>query len=156
MDTTLLALLLASLAFAALLAYFILYRREYDIGGRGRAGIFIILFVITPVLVIAMVLQAGADTRLQQAGFMPHPSFGNVSGIAAGLGGEPYWVFESTAGPDDVLDYYRRAENHPDWILVRDSGDRLIFEQDEQRMLVSMDDRKVFFTMLKSNRAPAE
>ena len=156
MDATLLVLLLASLAFAALLAYFIFVRREWDIGGRGRAGIFTILFVIAPVLVIAMVLQSGADTRLQEAGFVPHASFDSVSGVAAGLGDEPYWVFDSAAGRDAILAFYRLPENHPGWRLTGDSAGRLVFERQGKRMLVNVDERHVFFTRFEADTAHME
>ena len=96
------------------------------------------------------------EAVMQEAGFVPHASFDSVSGVAAGLGDEPYWVFDSAAGRDAILAFYRLPENHPGWTLTGDSAGRLVFERQGKRMLVNVDERHVFFTRFEADTAHME
>ena len=73
METSLLTILVFCLSFASLLYYVFIVRNEVDLGARGKSGLFTILFVILPVLVIALWNQLESKDRLSEIGFNPYP-----------------------------------------------------------------------------------
>lgn len=95
MDLSLIALLGGCLMTAALLYYVIFVRREQPISSWGKSGIVTLMFVLVPVLVIALWFQDGAVNRLEQMGFEPYPGFVSCSGIATGLGEKPFGYLPS-------------------------------------------------------------
>ena len=147
MDLSLIALLGGCLMMAALLYYVIFVRREQPISSWGKSGIVTLMFVLVPVLVIALWFQAGAVNRLEQMGFEPYPGFVSSSGIATGLGEKPFWVFTVEGGAEPVLEFYKLAENRKGWMLVSESKSLLLFEREGKSVAVSAVADSVAFMM---------
>ena len=103
MEISLILILCGCISFAALLYYFIFAKKEADLGGRGRAGIFSILFVIVPIILIVLFMQFEAESNLVKMGFKPHPSFSSSVGAATGTGENPTWVFSTTGETGSIL-----------------------------------------------------
>ena len=147
MDTALFAILGFCLFFAALLYYVIFVRREARLGPWGRSGLVTLLFVITPVLVIVLWYQSGAQSRLAKLGFNPYPGFISSSGIATGSGETPIWVFSIEGDERSVLMFYKKNENHDGWSLVSESETGLIFERGNEVLTVFVGAGSVVFSM---------
>ncbi len=148
MDMSLFAILGFCWSFAALLYYFLFVKKVIDIGGRGRAGIFAILFVITPILLVVLLDQSGAEGRLNKIGFAPYPEFSGSVGIATGTGLNPIWVFSTDAETASVIQFYKVRVNHGEWTLVAESRDGLKFEKDDQYMSIHVGDGNVVFSSM--------
>ncbi|HOP18113.1 MAG: hypothetical protein KDI22_06255 [Gammaproteobacteria bacterium] len=147
MDLSLIALLGGCLLLAAVLYYVIFVRREHPISPWGKSGLVTLMFVLVPVLVIALWYQAGAESRLAQIGFTPYPGFASSSGVATGLGENPVWVFSVEGGAKPVLEFYGRPENRKGWALVSESESLLLFEREGKSVAVSAVADSVAFTM---------
>lgn len=147
MDPSLIALLVGFVLMAALLYHVIFIRREHPIGSWAKSGLVVFVFLLIPVLLIALGFQAGAENRLQKIGFRPYPGFVSSSGIATGLGENPFWVFSVEGGATAVLEYYRQPENREGWVLVADSEFLLLFEREGQKVAVSAVADGVTFTL---------
>jgi hypothetical protein len=152
MDSSLIALLGGCLLMAALLYYVIFVRREHLIISWGKSGLVSLVFVLVPVLLIALWFQSGAENRLERIGFKPYPGFVSSSGIATGLGEKPFWVFSVEGGAETVLEYYRQPENRNGWALVADTESLLLFEREGKSVAVSSLGDSVAFTMGKLNK----
>lgn len=147
METSLLLTLGACLAFAALLYYFFFIRRETDLGARGKAGIFIIICVITPILLIILLDQSGAEDRLRETGFNPYPDFASSVGAATGTDKNPIWLFSTGGNADAVFRFYKEKKNHRGWSLVAEEPGELVFNKGRQRMSIRIDDGNVLFSL---------
>lgn len=150
METSLLIILGSCISFSALLYYFIFVKRESDLGWRGRAGIFSILFIITPIILIVLFSQSGAEDRLRKIGFEPHPNFSGSVGIAVGTGKNPIWVFSTDGDSNSILQFYKVHENHGDWSLLTESQNELVFEKEHQKMSIHIGDGNVVFSLMAS------
>ena len=147
MDLSLLAILVFCVLFAAVLYYLIFVKKDVLPDGRAQSGLVTALFVITPVLVIVLWYQSGSESRLQKLGFNPYPGFVSSSGIAAGQGKAPIWVFAIEGDEGSVLQFYKSNENHLGWSLVSESEMGLIFERGSERLSVSVGEGNVVFSM---------
>lgn len=147
MDFSLLAILIFCVSYAALLYYIIFVRREARLGPWGRSGLVTLLFVITPVLVMVLWYQSGAESRLERMGFTPYPGFVSSSGIAAGQGKAPVWVFSIEGHEGAVLQFYKRDENHVGWSLVSESEMGLMFARGDERLSVYVGADNAVFTL---------
>jgi hypothetical protein len=147
MDFSLIALLGFCLFFAALLYYVIFVRREEPIGPWGKSGLVILIFLIVPVLIIALWYQAEAERRLEEIGFTPYPGFISSSGVATGSGENPVWVFSLDGDVDAVLDFYKSAENHKGWALVSESESLLMFEREGEALSMFVGAGSVAFSI---------
>lgn len=147
METPLLLILGACLSFAALLYYFLIIKRETDLGWRGRSGIFVIIFVITPVLLIVLFNQSGAEDRLRKTGFNPYPDFSSSVGTATGTGEKPIWLFSTDSKADSVLLFYKEEKNHHGWSLIAEDHNKLVFEKGRQTMSIRIDNGNVLFSL---------
>ncbi len=149
MDLSLIALLAGCLLLAGLLYYVIFVRREHPVSPWGKSSLVTLVFLLIPVLLIALWYQAGAQDRLVQIGFTPYPGFVASSGVATGLGERPVWVFSVDGGAEPVLEFYRRPDNRKGWVLVSDGRSLLLFEREGKSVAVSAVADSVAFTMLK-------
>ena len=109
METSLILILSISLSFAALLYYVFIVKRQLDIGARGVAGMIVILVVITPILLMVIFNQSGAEQRLRKYGFNPHPDFTGSVGIATGSGKHPIWLFSTNAKTESIVQFYKET-----------------------------------------------
>ena len=148
MDTSLLTLLGFCWALAAILYYLFVVRREVDLGGLGKSGLIILMFVITPVLVIALWNQSEAEVRLSRVGFNAHPGFVSSVGIATGAGSDPVWVFSVETDENLILNYYKKRENHGPWQLVSESENSLLFQKEAEIMTIHVSDKRVVFSLI--------
>ena len=150
MEISLLAILVFCVSYDALLYYFIFIRREARLGPWGRSGLVTLLFVITPVLVMILWYQSGAESRLERMGFSPYPGFVSSSGIATGSGEAPIWVFSIEGNEGSVLQFYRKNENHVGWTLVSESEMGLTFERGSEILSVFVGADNVIFSLKPS------
>ena len=147
MDPILTTLLLAVLALAGLLYYVFIVRREPDFGGRGMAAMITLLFVLVPVLLITLWLQSDSAQRLSNTGFVPHPALVSTTGVAAGVGEDPVWVYSIAGDPRVIVQFYRDPANHPGWQQVSDSESMLIFESEDRRMSLFVSVKTAIFAL---------
>lgn len=147
MDLDLIALLGGCLLLAALLYYVIFVRREEPIGSWGKSGLVSLVFVLVPVLLIALWYQSGAENRLKEIGFTPYPGFISSSGVAAGQGKNPIWVFSVEGDLAAVLEFYRRPENHNGWTLVSENEGLLLFRHEKRLVSISANMKSVAFLL---------
>ena len=150
MEMSLLPILVFCVSYAAFLYYFIFVRKEARLGPWGRSGLVTLLFVITPVLVMTLWFQSGAENRLERLGFTPYPGFVSSSGIATGSGEAPIWVFSITGNEDSVLQFYKKNKNHPGWSLVSETKMGLTFERGSETLSVFVEPGNVVFTLKPS------
>lgn len=150
METSLLALLVCLLLFAGVLYYIFIIKQANDLGAGGKSGLFSILFVLAPLILIALWSQSGSEERLSQIGFKPHPSFISSVGAATGSGDNPLWMFSTNADPNSIFQFYKLPENHGDWSMVSESADNLIFTKGEKRFSIFVAKDSVVFTMLQA------
>ncbi|MGE0484499.1 MAG: hypothetical protein AB7Q81_10195 [Gammaproteobacteria bacterium] len=147
MDVTLLGLLAASVALAALLFHVFVVRRERDLGGQGKAGLIAVLGILVPVLVLALWHQSQAKGRLQALGFAIAPALGASVGAAVGGGDPPTWLFALEDDGRTLLDFYRARGNRPGWTLAAETPGRLVLERDGSRMSVQVGDEHAVFVL---------
>lgn len=147
MDTGLIWTLLFCWSLAALLYYVVIVRQERDLGGWGISSLFALIFVITPILLMALWSQKGAEDRLLEIGFKPHPSFDSSIGIAAGVGENPTWIFSTTAAEGVLIDYYKDRENRGTWRVSSENEGGLLFEKGRQRMTLFVGGGNVVFSL---------
>ena len=150
MEISLISILCGCISFAALLYYFIFAKKEADLGGRGRAGIFSILFVIVPIILIVLFMQFEAESNLVKMGFKPHPSFSSSVGAATGTGENPTWVFSTTGETGSILQFYKNPSNHDGWTLNVENQNLLIFRKDSKKMSVLVNNGNVVFSLIKN------
>lgn len=147
MDSTLIAILVGGLSFAALLYYVFFIRRETDLSGWGTSGLIAMLFVIAPVIIMALWSQSGAESRLNELGFEPHPGFVSSVGIATGTGRNPTWVFSTDAEAQAIMDFYRQHQNRDGWSLAAERQSSLTFTKAHERMTVHVSEGSVIFAL---------
>ena len=87
MNPTLITLLVTVLALAGLLYFVFVVRRQPDLGGRGLAGLTVLMFILAPVLLIVLWLQSDSAQNLSDSGFVSHPALVSSMGVATGVGG---------------------------------------------------------------------
>lgn len=115
-------------ALLAWLNFHLGFRRPVPLLAWLPQGAFLVfMFLLIPVCLFALWNQHRASDRLSATGIVPHPTFEHAVGIATGRGESPIWLFELTATPDEVLEFYRAEDNHNGWQLVSDSPPMLIF-----------------------------
>lgn len=147
MDLALIVLLGFCLVLAALLYYVIFVRREKRLSPWGMSSLLALLFIVIPVIMIALWYQSGAGHRLEQLGFQPYPGLISSSGIATGTGKAPIWVFSIEGDDAPVLQFYRQRENHKGWSLVTESHYGLMFKREEEVLTLLVGDGKVVFSL---------
>ena len=147
METSLFLILGLSLAYAALLYYIFIVRRQSDIGSLGVSAMMVMLFIITPIMLMAVFSQSGAEQRLKEHGFSPHPNFTGSVGVATGEGENPIWVFSTDTNMQSIVKFYKKPGNHDGWLLVSESNNRLVFVKKDQRMSINISSKNVAFTV---------
>ncbi len=111
------------------------------------AGLVVLMFLLAPVLLIVLWLQADSARKLSDAGFPPHPALGSSMGVATGVGENPVWVFSIEGDRAAIVQFYRDPANHLGWRRVSDSKDMLIFESDGRRMSLFVSDDSAIFAL---------
>jgi hypothetical protein len=142
---------------AATLWYFFVLKGHEDWGGRARASIIIILFVLAPVVTATLWGQHQAKSRLAETGIALHPDLGpSVGAAVGGIASTDTWLFEFNHSADAFLDFYRAPAHRTGWELTADAGTTLILKKDRQQLLVSHDDDSVAFMLdaLVTSRDP--
>lgn len=147
MDTSLLLLLIAGLGYAALLYYLLFVRSERDPAGWGLSGIMAMLFIIAPIIVIVLWSQSGAQQRLHDLGFVPHPKFVSSMGIATGVGESPTWVFDTDATEAEIVAFYKREEHRPGWQLTGQGPSVLVFKNARRTLTLFTGDGSAVFVL---------
>ena len=147
MQTSLILILGISLSFAALLYYVFIVKRQLDIGSRGVAGMIVILVIITPIILMVIFNQSGAEQRLKKYGFNPHPDFTGSVGIATGSGENPIWLFSTNTKTEFIVKFYKQADNHDGWVLISENNSRLVFVKKGKKMSINISNKNVFFTL---------
>lgn len=148
MELSLILILGSCILFAAVLYYFLFVKREADLGERGKAGIFTIFFVIAPIILIVLLMQFGAESRLEKLGFKPHPSFSSSVGAATGVGENPIWIFSATGNPDSIFQFYKDPRNHAGWSLQAENTNGLVFRKDKNKMSILINNGDVVFSLV--------
>ena len=147
MDPTLITLLVTVLAFAGLLYFVFIVRRQPDPGAKGVAGLVVLMFLLAPVLVIVLWLQSDSGQKLSDTGFTPHPALVSSMGVATGVGDNPIWAFSIDGDRAAIMQFYRDPANHPGWQQVSDSENILIFESNDRRMSLFVSDDGAIFAL---------
>ena len=147
MDPALIALLGGCLSLAILLYYVIFIRRDGAVGSWGKSGLLTLLFVLIPVLVIALWNQSGAESRLALIGLSPYPGLTSSSGVATGQGKNPVWVFSVEGGAEPALKFYSHPENHKGWTLVSKSKSLLLFKSEGKTLVISANAESMAFML---------
>jgi len=148
MDPTLITLLVTVLAFAGLLYFVFIVRRQPDPGAKGVAGLIVLMFVLAPVLLIVLWLQSDSAQRLSDTGFVPHPALAASTGEAAGVGENPVWVFWIKGDSDAIVRFYKDPGCREGWQQVWASDGMLMFESDGgQRMSLFISDDSAIFSL---------
>ncbi|MCB1957930.1 MAG: hypothetical protein KDG55_19780 [Rhodocyclaceae bacterium] len=147
MDPALLTLLGLFVALAAVLHHVFVVRRADDAGGQGKAGLFVLGAVLIPVVLLALWYQSGAQNRLAEIGFAPHPAFGSSVGAASGAGKQPIWMFATSADPESILAFYREPGNHGGWSLESEANRMLVFDRGRERATITVGQEAVIITV---------
>lgn len=147
MQTSLILILVFSLSFAALLYYVFIVKRQLDLGGRGVAGMIVILVIITPIILMVIFYQSGAEQRLKKYGFNPHPDFTGSVGIVTGLGENPIWLFSANTKTEFIVEFYKKTDNHDGWVLISENNSRLVFVKKDKKMSIIISNENVLFTL---------
>ena len=147
METSLILILGISLFYAALLYYLFIVKRLKDLGSQGVAGMMVILFVIAPIVLIVVFNQSGAEQRLKEYGFNPHPDFTSSIGVATGSGENPIWLFSTETKTESIVQFYKKAENHDGWLFIRENNNGLVFVKKDKKMLINISNENVSFTL---------
>ena len=148
MEISLILILGVSLSFAALLYYVFVVKRQLDIGARGVAAMIAILVIITPILLMVLFNQSGAEQRLKKLGFNPHPDFTASVGVATGMGENPIWLFSTNAKTETIVKFYKSKDNHHGWSLISESYNRLVFVKKDKKISISVSNENVYFTLM--------
>lgn len=150
MDETLIYFLVGCLLWATLLFYIFGVRRAADLGAGGISGLVIVAALIIPVLGLALWSQSQSFSRLEELGFEIYEGLDSSVGVASGTGAEPAWVYSLSTPGSDVLDFYRRPENHRGWKLTADTPMSLVFEQGVSKMSLKISNGTAAFLMFRS------
>jgi len=135
---SLVGLLLASGALAALGFYLGFVRRVRPLGWLAQATFGFMLAFMVPLLGYVLWLQAGAAGRLARTGLVPHPDARHAIGLAVGQGvGSPQWLFALAAGAEGDLAFYELPEHRQGWEIVGRSEGMWVLERGERRMVVT-------------------
>ena len=152
MDSTLLVLLFAVVAFAAALYYLYIVRGWYDWVHRARASIVVVMCVLVPVLVITLWQQHEARDELAARGISIHPELGSSVGIATGsIVSGTHWAFRFEAGRTTLLDYYREPGHRPGWVIAEDNDVFLILGREDQRLMISTSNNTAIFQLSRAS-----
>ncbi len=149
MDPVLIALLIFSLLLAALLFHFTRSTVNVDPVPWVRTARFLILAVMIPIILTTLLLQAGAEQRLENTGFKVHPALNSSAGLSVGLGENPVWVFSSTASAESIRGFYEQPENRSGWMPAIYTGNALLYKQDGFSMSILVDGEQVVFALLR-------
>ena len=147
MESSLILTLGLSLLYAASLYYIFIVKRLRDLGSDGVAGMIVILVVITPIILMVLYNQSGADQRLKKYGFNPHPDFTSSVGIATGSGEHPTWLFSTNAKIESIVEFYKKLDNHKGWLLISENNNRLVFVKEGEKMSININDENIVFTL---------
>ncbi len=148
MEISLIIILSFTLLFAVLLYYVFIVKRKHDLGARGIAGMIVMIAIIAPILLMVLFNQSGAEQRLKEMGFNPHPDFTGSIGIATGSGENPIWIFSTNAETESIVHFYKERDNHDGWSLISENHNRLFFIKKDKKMSISVSNKKVFFTLI--------
>ena len=147
MDITLVVFLVALLALAALLYYVFIVKQSPDAGGKGFVGLIVILFILTPAVLVMLWIQTTSDDRLNEIGFRPHPALRSSVGLATGIGDNPVWVFAIDGDPRQIMEFYKVQDNHSGWQLVYEGQNLLVYEREAQSLSIFLADDDVIFAL---------
>ena len=152
MDSTLIVLLFAVVAFAAALYYLYIVRGWYDWAHRARASIVVLIGVLVPVLVMTLWNQHGARDELAAQGISIHPDLGSSVGIATGsVASGTHWAFRFEGGRPALLDYYREPRHRPQWVIAEDNEVFLVLRKEDQRLMISASDKTAIFQLSRAS-----
>jgi hypothetical protein len=136
---SLVALLLACVALAALGFFLGFVRRVRPFGWLPQATFVFMAALMVPLLVILLGWQAGAAERLARTGVVPHPDARHAIGLAVGRGdASPQWLFALDDAAGTGLGYYELPEHRDGWEIVSRSDGMWILERGERRMVVTL------------------
>lgn len=147
MAVTLVVFLVAILALAALLFYVFVVKQTPDAGGKGVAGLVLILFILTPVVLFMLWNQSASVDRLNDIGFSAHPALRPSVGMATGIGENPVWVFAMDGDPRRIVQFYKQTDNHSGWQLVYEGQNLLVYEKEAQSLSIFIADDDVIFAL---------
>ena len=147
MAVTLVVFLVAILALAALLFYVFVVKQAPDAGGKGVAGLVLILFILTPVVLFMLWNQSASVDRLNDIGFSAHPALRPSVGMATGIGENPVWVFAMDGDPRRIVQFYKQTDNHSGWQLVYEGQNLLVYEKEAQSLSIFIADDDVIFAL---------
>ena len=151
MDYSLLTLFGVILLYVVILYYIFIIKRYRDFLSQGRASIFILLFLIVPVIIVVLYNQSNAESRLAQTGFKPYPGISRSVGVLTGTGKNPLWLFSIDDDIDTVsiIKYYKNPENHKGWRLISKSTNMLLFQKDNMKMSISIANKYISYTIVR-------
>lgn len=148
MQPTLIGLLLAFIALAALFFKLGFFDRDIGLTYRAQAGFLVLTVMLIPLISFVLVQQAGALSRLQSYDIVPLPNIGNVVGIAAGQGPVPVWVFGGKVTDASVLDFYDDPATRPGWEIGERGATMLILRRDGARLSISASSGRIIYMMM--------
>jgi hypothetical protein len=138
MDPTLVGLLILFLAGSALTYHFGCRRPPAIMRWRIQGGFVVFTFMLIPVAVYVLSLQAGAVDRLVRLGIRPLPGIVRVVGIAAGQGERPVWGFAAEGAGAHDLAFYDDPATRPGWEKPQRGPMMLILVREGRRMSVTL------------------
>ena len=147
MAVSLVVFLVAILALAALLFYVVIVKRVPDAGGKGVAGLVLIVFILTPAVLFMLWNQSASYDRLNEIGFRPHPALRSSVGMATGIGENPVWVFAMDGDPRQIVQFYKQNDNHSGWQLVYEGQNLLVYEREAQSLSIFIAEDDVIFAL---------
>jgi len=133
---SLVVLLLACVALAALGFYLGFVRRVRPLGWLPQATFVFMAALMLPLLATVLGWQAGAAGRLARTGVVPHPDARHAIGLAVGRGDtSPQWLFALRAAAATDLGFYEPPEHRDGWEVVSRSEGMWILER---RLVVTL------------------
>jgi hypothetical protein len=136
MQSSIIITLFISIILAAYGFYAGYYRPMAKLTWLAQACFGVMIFLMIPSLIIVLWVQSGAQDRLAETGFTPHPGIEEPVGMAVGFGKNAKWVFKTDAAKDSIFNFYRDEDNSIDWELINEKSDVLIFRRGKRKKMV--------------------
>jgi Ca2+/Na+ antiporter len=116
---------------------------------------FVLVLFLIPFLLFVLWNQSKAQERLCNIGVIPHPSIKHAVGMSTGTGIDPVWLFEVTASTDEIVDFYHRKSNVPDWELISKGSLVLVYKRGTKKLMIIAGEnwrkREVVFAVRDAN-----
>ena len=137
MDPTLVGLLFAFIAFAAVSYYVGFVLPEVGFVWMIKAAFLVTIVMLIPVVAFVLYQQTGAVKRLETYDVVPLPEIRHVVGITAGQGPAPVWVFAGDGASGAVLGFYDDPDSRPGWELTERGLTMIVLRRGDARLSVS-------------------